>query len=172
MQEIGGKPWFRERWRWPGLALAVWFGFHLTVCAALACVGRVTTGYPATLRDRDPRADEGPVLYVYHVGGGSWTGWRRGIVWGGEPFSVVYLPFLPRYHFTSLQADVPGPAQFLAQPDYWIRVVFNAGGMMAGILLSLYLKRIPRLLPKNCSLLPGLEDQREGRPRGPGSVEK
>lgn len=163
MQEIGGKPWYGERWRWPGLALVAWFGFHLAACVALVCAGRTTTGYPATLKDRDPAVDEGPVLYVYHVGGGVWTGWRRGIVWGGEPFSVVYLPFLPKAHQTSLRPGLTEPAQFLAEPDYWIRVALYAGGAAAGILLALYLKRLPSLMPKNWSLLPGLGNEREGK---------
>jgi hypothetical protein len=163
MQEIGGRLWYRERRRWPGLALIAWFGFRLVVLGAVALSGRVVPAYPGILRDRDPGADRGPVLYVYHADGKVCSGWRRGIAWGGETFTAVYLPVFPSWHVTTLKQAVTGPRQLLKDVDFQIRLVLYLAGAAGGALLAAYADRIPSLLPKHWSLLPGLERERQRR---------
>ena len=158
--EIGNTPWYYDRRRWPGLVIAAFFGLKLLGCLSLTIVGRAVPAYPGMLKDRNPSDDRGPVFYVYHVNDEVFHGWRRGIQWGGDRFTAVYCPIMPWYHVTSLKGGLTSPRALLGEGDFWLRVFMLGLGVGFGALLAGFVTRLPGLMPKNWSLLPGLERDR------------
>jgi len=156
MKEISDKSWLRHPWRIAGLAVALFFGVQLLLCLHVTFLGRVVPGFSGRVAAHVITDDGAPVLYSYLVQGHPYHGWRRGIQWGDQELSVVYSPFLPRYHLTSVKPRIRTARALWREIDFLFRIGILTLGTLVGLLLVLNAERLPTALPRGWSLLPGL----------------
>lgn len=150
------QPWYRHPGRCAGVAIVAWFAVKLIVVLHLGLIGRLTTGFSGRL-PAGATADPGdPVLYVYHVNGHVYHGWRRGIEYGGQELSVVHSPFLSRLHVATAQTGLDSPRALWHNSDYWIRLGLALGGIALGCLVERLWARFER---RGGAFLQGLDHQ-------------
>ena len=147
-------------WRMLGLALGVFFGFRLLVCLHLGVFGRVVPGYSGIIDGHEIPDPGDPVFYSYLIGENPYFGWRRGIQWGNQEFSVVHSPFVARSHVTSLRPKLSNCYALWRDVDFLLRIALFAAGAGAGAVLLLLADRIPRSVPRHWRVILGFERPR------------
>ncbi len=139
-----------------GLLVSAWFLFRLVAWVHLSIIGTVTVGESARLMPGQMIEDEDKVPYFYQVRGEAsprFSGWRRGIEYGGQKLTVVYSPLLSTFHATALR-DIKSPVGLWLEDTY----VLRAAGYLLGILLGIGIYFLPGIFRKGgLRLLPGLD---------------
>ena len=160
MRTVGGKPWYYRPNCVGGGLICLYFLAKIVLYLHLALMGRVTEGATVRLEEGQMASASETVLYTYAVGENYYNGWRRGVDFGGERFSVIYSPLAPGFHLTSLQRALPSPLAMVGELDFWLRI----GVALIGVAIGLVVVFIRRLIPRNgfrIQLLPGLSHRKD-----------
>lgn len=140
------------------MAIAAWFAVKLLVVLHLGLIGRMATGFSGRLPPGATAAPGDPVLYVYHVNGHVYHGWRRGIDYGGQELTVVHSPLLARLHVATAQTGLESPRALWGNSDYWMRLGLALAGIGLGCLVERLWARFER---RGGAFLQGLDPQRQ-----------
>ena len=160
MKIVGGKPWYYQPNCVVGALICLYFAFKIVLYLHLSLMGRITEGTTVRLEEGQVAGATETVLYTYAVGENYYNGWRRGVGFGGERFSVIYSALAPGFHLTSLQRDMTSPLTMLGEFDFWLRI----GTAFTGFVIGLVVVFIRRLTPRNgfrIQLLPGLSHRKD-----------
>lgn len=135
MKDIGTSPWYKRPGQLLGVAVVLAFGLKLIGIVHLGVIGTVVQGESGRLTsDRNPDRS-GEVMYFYRVEEKTYSGWRRGIDYGGQRLAVVYSPVIPGLHATSTNTDIQTAAEFWLEPDFWLRIALMLLGIAVGFLI-------------------------------------
>lgn len=147
-----------------GLMIVAWFAFRLLAWLYLATMGTVTTAETARLMPGEQVEGDDKVPYFYQVDGVAsprFSGWRRGIDYGGQKLTVVYCGWLPTFHATALR-QIAKPSGLWLEDTYVLRAALYGLGVLVGI--GLY--SLPRFWAKGgLRLMPGLDREDPMNPR-------